>query len=183
MFELKPHPDSAPGAVRRIGVEAARTEHGQFVVHFALDATLDDLVLPEPLPFAAREDRLWETTCFEAFVRPVGDARYLELNLAPSTAWAAYAFLGHRAGMDTADLDPPPIDVERRPEGVDLYAAVDVGPIVWLDPEGAWAVGLSAVIEEKDGSKSYWALAHPDGPPDFHHDACFAATLPPFEPE
>ena len=39
-------------------------------------------------------------------------------------------------------------------------------------------VGLSVVIEELGGTKSYWALAHPPGKPDFHHPACFAATLP-----
>ncbi len=40
-------------------------------------------------------------------------------------------------------------------------------------------LGLSAVIEETDGTKSYWALAHPaEGPPDFHHPDCFALTLP-----
>lgn len=40
------------------------------------------------------------------------------------------------------------------------------------------ALGLSAVIEEMGGTKSYWALAHPPGAPDFHHPTCFAATLP-----
>ena len=45
-----------------------------------------------------------------------------------------------------------------------------------LGPEPALA--LSSVIEELDGTKSYWALAHPPGQPDFHHPACFAATLP-----
>jgi hypothetical protein len=35
------------------------------------------------------------------------------------------------------------------------------------------------VIEERNGRKSYWALAHPPGEPDFHHPACFALELPP----
>ncbi|HZF44227.1 MAG TPA: hypothetical protein VEZ48_12550 [Sphingomonadaceae bacterium] len=39
-------------------------------------------------------------------------------------------------------------------------------------------LALSAVIEESAGRKSYWALAHPPGAPDFHHPACFAAELP-----
>ena len=40
-------------------------------------------------------------------------------------------------------------------------------------------LGLSAVLEEKDGTKSYWALAHPPGDkPDFHDPDCFAAQLP-----
>ncbi len=39
-------------------------------------------------------------------------------------------------------------------------------------------LGLSAVIQEVDGTKSYWALAHAPGPPDFHNPDCFIATLP-----
>ena len=34
-------------------------------------------------------------------------------------------------------------------------------------------------IEEQDGRKSYWALAHPPGKPDFHHPDCFVLDLPP----
>ncbi len=47
------------------------------------------------------------------------------------------------------------------------------------DMAAAKKLALSAVIEETDGTKSYWALAHPPGKPDFHHHTCFAATLPP----
>ena len=44
-------------------------------------------------------------------------------------------------------------------------------------------MGLSMVIEELDGTKSYWALAHPPGAPDFHHPACFAHQVePPSKP-
>src|SRR3546814_3736372 len=36
-------------------------------------------------------------------------------------------------------------------------------------PDNGAKLALSAVIEELDGTKSYWALAHPPGKPDFHH--------------
>lgn len=39
-------------------------------------------------------------------------------------------------------------------------------------------LGLSAVIEEKGGRKSYWALAHPPGKADFHHPDSFVCELP-----
>ena len=38
-------------------------------------------------------------------------------------------------------------------------------------------LGLSAVIEDKAGEISYWALAHPEGAPDFHHGDCFALQI------
>jgi hypothetical protein len=46
-----------------------------------------------------------------------------------------------------------------------------------LSEEIAWQIGASAVIEETNGTKSYWALAHPPGKADFHHSDCFAAVL------
>ena len=44
---------------------------------------------------------------------------------------------------------------------------------------GPWEAAICAVIEEADGTKSYWALAHPPGAPDFHHPDCFVLDLPP----
>jgi hypothetical protein len=38
-------------------------------------------------------------------------------------------------------------------------------------------LGLSAVIEDDNGSLSYWALKHPSGKPDFHHPDAFALEI------
>ena len=110
----------------------------------------------------------WEETCFEAFLaNPPG---YLEFNFSPSTEWAAYRFDSHRSGMRDAAIMPPKLEtligVDRFELRVELAMPV-LGP-----------VGLSAIIVEKDGGRSWWALAHPPGDPDFHHDACFALELP-----
>ena len=43
-------------------------------------------------------------------------------------------------------------------------------------PPKPWSLGLSAILEEADGTISYWALAHPPGRPDFHHPDCLAMT-------
>ena len=48
-------------------------------------------------------------------------------------------------------------------------------PIAWR--AGRLEIGLSAVIEEVGSIKSYWALQHPPGRPDFHHPDCFALEL------
>jgi hypothetical protein len=54
-----------------------------------------------------------------------------------------------------------------------------LGATIAVDASTNWTVGLSAIIEETDGTKSYWALAHPEGDkPDFHDAACFTAHLP-----
>lgn len=127
------------------------------------------LVLPQPA-FPERTDGLWQSTCFEAFVASRAGA-YAEFNMSPSSQWAAYDFDGYRTGMRDRSMPHPRVECEQAPDGVALTASLELSEVTG-------ALGLSAVIEEADGTKSYWALAHPPGRPDFHHAACFAATLP-----
>jgi hypothetical protein len=49
-----------------------------------------------------------------------------------------------------------------------------LGRLTELPRNAPWRLGLSALIEDTSGCKSYWALAHPPGKPDFHHADCFA---------
>jgi hypothetical protein len=97
---------------------------------------------------------------------------YLEFNFAPSGQWAAYRFDGYRRGIRDLEYVVPRLTVDQGNERLVLHAEVDLPAIA------AIAVGLSAVIETADGTKSYWALAHPPGKPDFHHPDCFALKLP-----
>jgi hypothetical protein len=119
-----------------------------------------------------RKDALWKTTCFEAFVQPEGEAGYREWNFAPSADWAAYDFSSYREGMAPADVREPYIRME------DNFTWWALGATIAVGAEQSWRLGLSAVLEEKDGTKSYWALAHPNpDKPDFHLADCFTAKL------
>jgi hypothetical protein len=61
----------------------------------------------------------------------------------------------------------------------DNFTWLAFGATITVEAAGVWELGLSAVLEETDGIKSYWALAHPNAEkPDFHDSACFAAHLP-----
>lgn len=137
----------------------------------------DRLVVPGPA-MPTRTDGLWATTCFEAFLRPpVGDA-YQEYNFSPSGAWAAYGFTGNRRGMRELALVADPFigrDEDADPDVCAWHVDLDLTHL----PAGPFRLALSAVIEEVGGRKSYWALAHPPGAPDFHHLDCFAAELAP----
>lgn len=137
---------------------------------FGVSARLDRFTLRPPAEGFV--DGLWESTCFEAFLKPAGESSYHEWNFAPSGEWAAYGFSGRREGMERLDVAHPPyIRVE---DNLIWWA---LGATISVEAERAWELGLSAVVEEVDGTKSYWALAHPSGPPDFHHPDCFAARL------
>ena len=62
-------------------------------------------------------------------------------------------------------------------EGGEDWIAVEAAVTADLAPGSR--LNLTAVIEEEGGHKSYWALAHASGPPDFHNRDCFIAHLPP----
>ncbi|HKX21768.1 MAG TPA: hypothetical protein VJM81_00690, partial [Rhizorhapis sp.] len=64
--------------------------------------------------------------------------------------------------------------VERSGNRLDVAVELDLAPLV---PDLDRSLGLSAVIEEQDGAKSWWALVHPSEKPDFHLRDCFALQL------
>jgi hypothetical protein len=139
-------------------------------IWFGVGAPADRFVIPEVVEPERAED-LWQTTCFEAFLRADGET-YREWNFAPSSEWAAYDFSAHRAGRTDAEVAPPYIRTE---DNLTWWA---LGATIAVDAGIEWQLGLSAILDEKDGTKSYWALAHPDGDkPDFHDPVFFAARL------
>jgi len=167
-FSLVPHPDYPPLTVRAVEVEVLGGSDDVQLTYVVRAA--DKVVFPARAR-PSRADELWRTTCFELFLGFDDEERYVEFNFSPSTRWAAYAFDGYREGMAPLGRDVAP-HIERSPSGVGVDC--DLGGL----PHGELRMGLSAVIEEEGGVRSFWALAHPPGAPDFHHPACFAARLP-----
>ena len=167
MTPLVPHP-STPETAFGVAAGVERVAGG---LRFAyrLVGALDVVRIPPAVP-ARRTDRLWEHTCFEAFVAVNGEPGYVELNAAPSGAWALYAFAGYRERI----ADPggePAIEVARDADALDLTAVLSC-------PAAALRVGLTAVVERTDGRTSYWALVHPSSRPDFHDAGGFVVRVP-----
>ena len=165
--QLFAHPDTPPLTVS--SVEAVCWfEEGRWRFRYLVEGA-GQIVLPDPQD-PGRADELWRTTCFEAFIGGNG-ASYREYNFAPSSQWAAYDFDARRQGMRHAVNE-----VEVWLELGESWIAVEVAVTADLAPGSP--LNLTAVIVEADGHKSYWALAHPDGPADFHDPSCFIARLP-----
>ena len=176
-FNLVPHP-AAPPANPGFKVWAS-VDHAASLgavattnIWYGIGAPAERFVIPK-LAEPWRAEGLWQTTCFEAFFRPAGEESYREWNFAPLGNWAAYDFTAYREDMARADVEAPPyIRME------DNFTWWTVGATIAVDAQTQWQLGLSAILEEADGTKSYWALAHPAGDkPDFHAADCFAATL------
>jgi hypothetical protein len=162
--------------VRSIQSRASFLDPGTLSLGFTLLGNLDQLVIPPPGP-SVRTGELWEHTCFEAFLAPEGKESYHEVNLSPSTAWATYAYSRYReGGLADRELEPRMV-VHLRPDRLELHALLGLDKTVALNRRQHLRLGLSAVIEQKDGSLSYWAIKHAEGRPDFHHPVSFAMEL------
>lgn len=125
---------------------------------FLLDADFTRLQIPPRRP-ARFVDGLWRHTCFEVFLATRARA-YREYNFSPSGEWAAYSFSSYRRRSN---------ERMTRPRWN--------GRVATVLARGRLRLGLSAVIEEKNGTLSYWALRHAPGKPDFHHRRAFAMEL------
>jgi hypothetical protein len=169
---LRLHPDSHCAAATRIEADIARPRAGSLILSYVVSGRISDLRLP-PVVAAARADELWRHTCFEAFVRPSTGPAYYEFNFSPSTQWAVYQFSGYRSGMRVAtEISAPRIEARSSAETYTLQVTLELDGL-----SSPLHLGLSAVLEETNGRKSYWALAHPPGKADFHHADCFALEL------
>ncbi|WP_417317945.1 DOMON-like domain-containing protein [Erythrobacter aureus] len=167
------HPDSDGGEfslatkLTRFGVDVLKCE-------FILLGPLDQLVLPD-IDLPQREDELWKTTCFELFLKYPESTAYREWNFAPTGKYASYWFEDYRSGMMPMLYDRMDIWPERTGNvRYRLNAYIQCSDIPTL-LEGQ--VGLSTILEHRDGSMSYWAVSHPEGKPDFHHSDCFGTNL------
>lgn len=167
------HPGQSPLGVSSVEARIIGRDAQWLRVRWRIEGT-QQLVVPA---FAGkgRADELWKTTCFELFLKPAGGEAYCEFNLSPSERWNAYDFDGYRAGMRERPFPHEPECTMRQGSSFAIFDAVL--PIGGL-PQADCTMGLSAAIEEQGGAISYWALAHPEGEPDFHAPACFAAVLP-----
>jgi hypothetical protein len=170
------HPATPCSYVSGVTARVDRLSADLLVVYYQIEGDIDELQLP-PQRRSAHTDGLWQHTCFEAFVRASGGRSYYELNFSPSSEWAIYRFDDYRRGMTPLEPPHPPKIICRRRENR-LEADVDVH-LTGIVPQAELQLALSAVLEDQQGKISYWALAHPPGNADFHHDAGFALRLTP----
>jgi hypothetical protein len=142
---------------------------------YRLTGDLSRVEIPRGGP-PRRGERLWEHTCFEAFVAPALGTRYFELNFSPSTQWAAYVFDDYRHGMrELAFVQAPSIAVTATADELSVTAAIELA--AFPAAPWPWRIGLTAVVEDRAGGRAYFALRHPREKPDFHDVAGFTAWL------
>lgn len=174
LLPLLCHPHCESGPVAKMTASFRRPSPDVLRLSYKVRGDVGQIVLP-PATHGQRTDGLWRHTCFEMFVKPMKGEGYFEFNFSPSSSWAAYGFDRYRLGMSEIEgILPPQISMLATPQQLELHVDFSMGLLAaW--PQ--WQLGLSAVIETQDGAQSLWALAHPPGRADFHHEHCFAVQV------
>jgi len=174
-FALQPFealPQLAPLAIT--GTISRRGQRLQ--IRYLLQGPLGTLVIPPPAAVPVRRDELWQSTCLELFLACPGQDAYWEFNLSPAGDWNVYRLQGYRLG-----LAPEPayqqlvMEVRRDPRELRLSLEVDLPPD--LELEQPLEAAITAVIEQRSGLISYWALGHGGPEPDFHRRDGFLLSL------
>ncbi|OYY68969.1 MAG: hypothetical protein B7Y47_12710 [Sphingomonas sp. 28-63-12] len=179
IFELLPHPDFPSASITSICVEIERPDSEALSLTYRVTGRLANILVPDEVE-PGFTDGLWRETCLEAFLSTHDPSRYWEFNLSPSGRYAAYGFDDYRIGMKPMpDFWISKIGESRSADCIELFWLIQR---IKVDETGAQPLGLSSVIAERDGTKSYWALGHAPGPPDFHNRDCWTATLPAPDP-
>jgi hypothetical protein len=111
-----------------------------------------------------RLDGLWQHTCFEAFLNPVGLESYYEFNFSLQPGWNCYEFTGYREpappkpssdfSIQSLCWDPSAQRMQIKVENRSQFKK--------------FRVGLTAILESKSGEKFYCATAHSGLKADFH---------------
>ena len=175
-FELAPHPTTVPVPPFTLWASAERSAAfgttATLNLWFGVSAPMNRFLVPPAAPEPTRRDNLWQSTCFECFLRHEGEKAYQEWNFSPAGDWAAYDFASERKGMAPAAVASPPY--VRTEDNLTWWG---LGATLSIPAEARFTIALSAVIEEQDGHRSFFALHHPSGQPDFHHPDCFTARL------
>lgn len=166
------HGDSRCAALKNINTQFSVLPDGGLRIQYNILGDISLILIPAPKA-SSQVDGLWEHTCFEAFLGATHSDAYREFNFSPSGQWAAYDFSAYRKQHSKSKVATPDIRVVCETHRMELTASVAAAdlPINLLDC--AFQVNLTAVIEAKDGSKSYWALRHASPQPDFHQRSGF----------
>ncbi|MCC7277899.1 MAG: DOMON-like domain-containing protein [Chromatiaceae bacterium] len=169
---LSRHPAALGPGSWGLRVGLAWAGDGALKLDYRLRAPRRALAMP-PRTNPAPQDGLWRHSCCEAFIGLPGATAYREFNFSPSGAWAVYEFADERVPLPLPEVagrgEAPSVQCERRRHAWRLRARIPADLLPKRSSGAGLLLGLAAVVEDRRGDLTYWALAHPCPQPDFHH--------------
>ncbi len=134
------------------------------------------ILIPYPESPTTRVIGLWESTCFELFIREKREDHYFEFNFSFKEKWNCFYFPKPNAHLTEWPTDLLPSISRLTPHQLEVNIPLSIFKKGFWQP-GRMQLGISAVLEDLQGDLSYWALAHPDNKPNFHHFDSFLINL------
>jgi len=174
-FALQPFEPLPPLADLAISGEISRRGE-RLKIGYDLQGPLETVLIAAPAERPSRLDELWQTTCFELFLACPGQEPYWEFNLSPAGHWNVYRLEGYRRGLAAEpayhQLD---LRVSHDPRELRLVLEADLPP--GLAADQPLQAAITAVIQQRSGLVSYWALNHGGPEADFHRRDGFRLSL------
>lgn len=174
--QLIAHKDSITTAIRNLDVKVISEAPDTLKICYQLTGDITQIRIPSPQQPSC-VDGLWKHTCFEMFIAVESEDNYHEFNFSPSGQWAAYAFSNYRLRNKWISTQSPTIRIDQSSNYFILEAKITTTDLSIKINNKSLQVGLTAVLEEQNGSLSYWALQHSDICPDFHNRAGFTPLI------
>jgi hypothetical protein len=151
-------------------------QEGLLDLNYHLQGDLAGILFPATVETPVRQFALWEATCLEFFLAPMGQAYYWEFNLSPNGNWQVFHLDDYRQGLrDEAAINHLPFKVQRTSDSLQLMLSIDLTSLIATDTP--LEMSITAVIQTQDGDYSYWALQHTRSEADFHHRDSFIIHL------
>ena len=152
-------------------------QYNLLTIHYGLTGKLEEIFLPSLSVNPARKDELWKTTCFELFLAVKDSPQYWEFNISPSGDWNAYHMDAYRriGFREETRIQKLHFEIQKDKNALVVGVSVDLNPIIQV--EQILEIGISTIIQTKDGDETYWALVHPAPHADFHLRESFILAM------
>jgi hypothetical protein len=174
-FSLQPFSDNEPLSNLKIAGNIARNEN-LLIISYALLGDIKEVEIPPLSDTAGRSHELWQETCFEFFLGVKDSPGYWEFNLTSTGDWNIYHFDNYRQGMqEETAFTTLPFSVQHSPDCLAIALDIDLDKIVPADQ--ILEIAITAVIKQKNGEVTYWALTHQGAEADFHRRDSFIIEL------
>jgi len=139
--------------------------------------TLD---LPSVVEIPQRKMQLWESSCFEFFLKPTQKNCYWEFNLSPDRNWNCLKLNSYR-NLEGEEAQVKLLDIQIEESSLNLFrlkVTFDLKTIPELyqtiQEDKQFKIGPAAILKTKKGRLTYWANSHSQDEPDFHNKRNFA---------
>jgi hypothetical protein len=144
-----------------------RYQNTQLSLQYQVTGDLSQLLIPTQNAHPQRATGLWEATCVEFFLAPVGHSEYWEFNMSPSGDWQVFKLEGYRQGLrQESAVTALPFVVDVADGVMSLMVSIDLTQL--LPPQTAWEISVTAVLQDINQDFSYWAIDHAGSEADFH---------------